>query len=210
MIRNPRRESKLLCSLGLAFLFAAAGAGALPVGTRTGEGISREASASCGSKVVRLESYASTQEAKSGQTTRFTENEINSYLAIELSKKYHPSLRSLLITLEESNLRGVAAIDFDALGMHSKSVMARLFARLFSGVHDLSVSGRLVSAGGKGNFVLEEARFDQSILPNFLVEEIITAVGRKQKPPFDPMQPSQLPYQIDRVDVHSGYIDVIQ
>jgi len=35
-------------------------------------------------------------------------------------------------------------------------------------------------------------------------------VGRKQDPPFDPMQPSKMPYEIQKVDVHSGYIVVYQ
>ena len=54
------------------------------------------------------------------------------------------------------------------------------------------------------------ARFDGTLLPNFMVSEIITAVGRKQRPPFDPLQPSQMIYAIDRVDVHAGYFIVYQ
>ncbi len=77
--------------------------------------------------------------------------------------------------------------------------LARLFARLLSGTHTLTMRGKLRTEAGKGSFMLEEARFDETTLPNFLVEEIISAVGSRQKPPFDPMQPSQMPYRIKTV-----------
>jgi hypothetical protein len=161
-------------------------------------------------KVKRLESYEAKPLPKNGQTTQFSETEINSFLAFELKEKYHPSLKSLTVVLEESKLAGTATIDFDVLGMSSKSALSKLFAKLFAGVHNLHVKGKLVARDGKGHFQLDEASFDETTLPSFLVEEIITAVGRKQKPPFDPMQPSKLPYGIDRVDLHQGHILVHQ
>jgi hypothetical protein len=177
----------------------------------TGAGVSKEASDSCSAKVKKLEDLASDPKRKEKhQSTRFTEPEINSYLALELSTHYHPSLKSLVMKFEEAKLQGVATIDFDELGMTSKKVLTRLMARLFSGVHTLTIRGELRAAEGKGHFVLEEALFDESTLPNFLVEEIITSVGGKQKPPFDPLQPSQMPYGIDRVEIHKGYIIVHQ
>jgi hypothetical protein len=94
--------------------------------------------------------------------------------------------------------------------MNSTKMLTRLVANLFSGMHSLSMSGKLAARGGMANFILDVARFDDTALPNFLVEEIISAVGRKQKPPFDPMQPSRMPYAIDRVEVHREYILVCQ
>src|SRR6266498_160747 len=172
--------------------------------------VSKTASDSCSAKVKRLESYEAKPLPKTGQSTQFSETEINSFLAFELKEKYHPCLKSLVVVLEESKLAGTATVDFDVLGMNSKSALSKLFAKLFAGVHNLNVKGKLIARDGKGNFQLDEAHFDDTTLPNFLVEEIITAVGRKQKPPFDPMQPSKLPYGIDRVDLHPGYILVHQ
>ncbi len=89
-------------------------------------------------------------------------------------------------------------------------MVTKMIARLFSGVHELSTRGKLVAQDGKGYYQLEEAKFDTTALPNFLVSEIITAVGKKQKPPFDPIQPTDLPFAIRKVDVHKGYIVVYQ
>jgi hypothetical protein len=169
---------------------------------------SKTAAENCAKKVARLETF--TPEKSPKQTTRFSEAEINSYLALDLSQHYHPSLRSLVMKFEEDSLQGVATIDFDQLALHSKKGLTRLLAGLLSGVHTLDVRGKLIATGGKGYFELEEARFDGTSLPNLLVEEIISAVGRKQKPPFDPLQPSRLPYNIQSVDVNPGHILVHQ
>src|SRR5687768_12614945 len=84
--------------------------------------ISKAASDSCVAKLKRLEKSSASAPGSSKQTIEFSESEINSYLAFELSKNYHASLKSLSITIEESKLRGVASIDFDSLAMSSKTV----------------------------------------------------------------------------------------
>jgi hypothetical protein len=167
------------------------------------------ASASCGVKVRRLQDFAATPPSAKRQDTDFTQEELNSYLALELSPKYHPSLKTLTLRFEEARLQATAVVDFDRLGMNAKG-LARLFARLLSGTHTLTMRGKLRTESGKGSFVLDEARFDDTTLPNFLVEEIVSAVGSRQKPPFDPMQPTQMPYRIKTVDVRANHIVVHQ
>jgi hypothetical protein len=172
--------------------------------------ISQKASDSCARKVNALEARAAQTNRRGRQTTRISEEEINSYLALELKAKFHPCLTSLQFSLGENRLSGTAGIDFDNLGMSAAKTITKVLAHLFSGKHKLSVTGNLVTEAGKGSLQLEEARFDGSLLPNFMVAEVITAVGRKQRPPFDPLQPSQMPYAIEKVDVHPGYIIVYQ
>jgi hypothetical protein len=172
--------------------------------------ITNAAAGRCDSKLQALESFAVHHKAGQKLATKFTEDEVNSYLALDLSAKFHPSLKSLTVTFEENRLQGVAAINFDRLGTTSGKVLPKLLNLLFSGVHTITARGQLISGNGKVNFLLEQARFDNSTLPKALVEDIITAVGRKQNPPFDPLKPSQLFYNIEKVDVHSGYILVYQ
>jgi hypothetical protein len=170
----------------------------------------KSAAATCGSKLKEVENFPKKRKTGQTKTTQFTEDEVNSYLALDLKPKYHACLKSLVMTFEENKLQGVAEIDFDRLGSSSKGVLSKLISLMFSGKHRLSASGELESKNGKANFRLEKAQFDDSTLPNFLVEGIITAVGRKQKPPFDPLKPSEMPYKIEKVDVHPGYIIVYQ
>ena len=170
----------------------------------------KAAAARCGSKLKEVEDFADKRKPGQTKATQFSGDEVNSYLALNLGSKYHPCLKSLVIYFEENRLQGVAAIDFDRLGSGSAKFLPKLISLMFSGTHRLTADRQLLSKDGKANFHLEKALFDDSTLPNFLVEGIITAVGRKQKPPFDPLKPSKMPYNIDKVDVHAGYIIVYQ
>lgn len=172
--------------------------------------ISSAAAGRCGLKLKKLEDFATKHKSGQKQTTRFTEEEVNSYLALDLKSKYHPCLKSLAITFEKERLQGIASIDFDRLSSPSAKLLPRVISMLFSGTHALKARGELINGKGKARFQLEQAHFDDSELPKFLVEEIITAVGRKQTPPFDPLQDSEMPYKIESVEVHPGYIVVHQ
>lgn len=169
-----------------------------------------EATERCRLKLIRLEDFAALEKPGSKQTTRFSDEEVNAYLAEDLSSVYHPSLKSITTTFEKDSIQVVAAIDFDRLGMESTRILSKMANLLFSGTHTITARGKLKSGNGEAYFELERALFDNTALPNFLVESILTAVGKKQDPPFDPMQPGEMPYKIDKVDVHPGYIIVYQ
>jgi hypothetical protein len=206
VIARRRKAAPLLLSL---FLFW--GAAATPVGgDMFASAASKAAAEQCVLKLKGLEDFSIKHKPGQKQTTRFYEDEINSYLALDCSPNYHPSLKSLLMTFEENNIAGVAAIDFDRLGSGSTRFLPKIISFMFSGTHTLTARGQLLSKNGIANFHLEQARFDNISLPKSLVEEIISAVGRKQNPPFDPLQPSAMPYKIERVDVHPRYIIVYQ
>jgi hypothetical protein len=172
---------------------------------------SKAAAERCGLQLKSLEDFVANGKAGQKKTTRFSEEEINSYLALNASSNYHPSLKSLAVLLfEGEKLEGVAVVDFDRLGSGSSGILPEVLSILFSGKHTLAVRGKLISGDGKGCFELEEAQFDGRELSRFLVEQIITAIGRRQKPPFDPLQPSELPYKIQRAEVHEDYLLVHQ
>jgi hypothetical protein len=171
---------------------------------------SQSAAESCRAKLANLEENATKGRSGGNNPVRFSQDEVNSWIALDLSSNYHPCLKKLTIEFNEGKLQGLAAIDFDRLETTSSKFVPKLLSFLFSGIHSLSAKGKLICKGGKGNFQLEQARFDNSTLPNSLVEEIITIVGRKQTPPFDPLQPAQFPYNIQRIDIHYGYALVYQ
>lgn len=165
---------------------------------------------SCKTKLDRLIAFAGEAGSAKRQQTRFTAEEVNSYLAQEISPQYHPSLKSVTFEFDDAKLRAVAMVDFDQLKLNSTQFVTQLLAAMFTGSHQLSVSGTLIAEKGMAWFKLEEARFDDTSLPKVLVEEIISAVGRRQNPPFDPIEPSTLPYSVQRVEVRPGYIVVYQ
>jgi len=171
---------------------------------------SNAAAEQCRLKLIRMEDFAALEKTDRSQTTRFSEEEVNSYLAHDLSSEYHPCLKTITATFEKDRIQVLAAIDFDRLEIKSTELLSKMVKMLFSGTHTITARGKLQSRNGEAYFGLEKALFDDKTLPVFLVEKILTAVGQKQDPPFDPMQPSEMPYKIDKVDVHPGYIIVYQ
>ncbi|MDI9613553.1 MAG: hypothetical protein QM330_11005 [Acidobacteriota bacterium] len=157
-----------------------------------------------------MERFLPEKKAGKSQSTPFTEEEINSYLQLVLKPRYHPSLRTLEVTLKKNRLRARALIDFDRLRDSSAGVFRNLLAFMFSGAHTLDAEGKLLTGNGRGRFELEEARFDGRTLPNNMVNEIIAAVGMLQNPPFNPTKPSRLPYGIERVEIGPGELVVHQ
>jgi hypothetical protein len=179
--------------------------------TRNRDSLTSKAAAErCRIKMKRVEDFDLLEAPAHGQTTKFSEEEANAYLSEDLATEANPSLRNLRVTFKQDRLSAVATIDFDRLEMTSNSIFAKIFSMLFSGLHTLTARGRLISWNGEAYFEVEQALFNDKNLPKPLVEEIITAVGLKQNPPFDPLQPSELLYRIDRIEVQPGYIIVYQ
>src|SRR5512139_4117310 len=54
-------------------------------------GLSQAAAERCSLKLKSLEDYANHRKGIPNQATQFSEDEANSYLALNLSRKYHPS-----------------------------------------------------------------------------------------------------------------------
>jgi predicted transcriptional regulator len=127
-----------------------------------------------------------------------------------LKPYYHPCLSSLTLKFGERHIQGIVQIDFDKLEFKSTQFISSLIRAMLSGKHVLAMEGNLIAESGMAYFELEQARFDAVSLPNFLVSEIITTVGKRQDPPFDPMAPTAMPFRIQRVDLHTGHITIYQ
>ncbi len=218
MIANPARHGKarihffpfrLAVVLCLAIQMSGL-PGDLFAQNQPAAGISKAAASACDAKVNRMEAYADNPGKAGTLETRLSEAELNSYLAIDLSPSYHPCLKSIVFKFQEGHLQAVASIDFDRLQLNTTQLVSGIIRTMLTGTHTLTVAGKLVSDAGKATFSLDQAQFDSITFPNVLVSQIISAVGRKQNPPIDPMQPTDLPFHIQKVDVHPGYLLIIQ
>ena len=170
--------------------------------------VSQFAADECRRKLKDVMDYAAATDDE--KATRFTEEEINSYIKLYGASEYRSCLKNLNIRIKNNALDGVASIDFDCLNETSSKSLPKLIPLLFSGVHEIFTHGTFVSGLGEGRFQLSEARFDDGMIPIFLAEQTITALCMRQKPPFDPMKSSKLPHGIKKVTLHSGYIMVYQ
>ncbi|MEJ2247259.1 MAG: hypothetical protein P8Y80_14460 [Acidobacteriota bacterium] len=157
-----------------------------------------------------IEDFAAQEEADKEMATRLTEEEVNAYLSLDINSDNQSCLKNMRMAFKQDLMEGISSVDFDCLRDTSSKTFSAIILRLFSGTHVITARGTIVSGDGKGHIQLEQVRFDDSVLPNFLVEQAVAAVCGKQDPPFNPMQPSALPYNIKKITIHPGYIMVYQ
>jgi hypothetical protein len=100
-----RRTQKQILLFCLSTCIAVASTSAAQSADQPATAISKAASDGCARKIRELEAFANAPEKLGARKTRFTQAEINSYLALELKPKYHPSLQNLALAFEEDKLR---------------------------------------------------------------------------------------------------------
>jgi hypothetical protein len=199
-----------ICLLG-AILLLSLPSMAVPASTADSPApVSEEAAQAFLDKVKEIETFASEPQQEEEKTTRFTEEEINSYLNLYGDTKYRSCLQYFRISFRQEFLVGTASVDFDCLQESSPGSGSRLLTGIFSGIHTLTARGTIENDKGKGNFLLQEARFDSVPLPGFLVEQLISGICMRLEPPFDPLEPSPFPLKIRSIHIEPGQLMVVQ
>jgi hypothetical protein len=168
------------------------------------ENVSPEAAASCASKYNLL---------RSGTTTgviNFTEPEINSWLALDLSHSYPDGVRDVSVQLQRNNAVILAKVDFDLLKVSVPNLLPDLMEYLFTGVHDVRVEGTINGQNGTAEYDIESVTLDDVPLPSFAVEMLLTRVLRRRFPGKNVESPFNLPFGIDKLSILPGRIEVIR
>jgi hypothetical protein len=168
------------------------------------ENVSPEAAASCASKYNLL---------RSGTTTgaiNFTEPEINSWLALDLSHSYPNGVRDVSVQLRRNNAVVLANVDFDLLKVSVPNLLPDMMQYLFTGVHDVRVEGTINGRNGSAEYDIESVTLDDVPLPSFAVEMLLTRVLRRRFPGKNVESPFNLPFGIDRLSILPGRIEAIR
>lgn len=131
------------------------------------------------------------------------QDDLNLYLRDLLAVRAPEGIKGIEVGLEEERLATVLDIDMDEIEL-SPGPAAGLVQLLLRGRQRLSLKGILTAKDGMGTFEVTEARINAVSLPPALVRALLSAVGKKQHPPFDPTQPFELPYGIRALDLLSG------
>jgi hypothetical protein len=144
--------------------------------------------------------------------TRFSEEEVNSYLHYEMAPQYPPGLERISARLTPSHIQGSAEVDFDkaaaARRRGAPTGFPPMMDYLLRGRHTLMVEGGFSAIDGVGRFDLERVTLDGVEIPRTLIDFLIDTYIRPRHPGFDPARPFLLPYSIDRVQVGRGSIEV--
>lgn len=148
------------------------------------------------------------ESGQAGQTYVLYEGDLNAFLKSQLEERQRNGIRDLSIRLSEGTITTYLKVNMDELELNGESVSLGFFKALLEGTQRLEVEGKLVAEDGIGTFTAERARLNDIPIPGSLVNRILSAVGRRQEPPFDPTQPFQMPYGIQRVTVEPGKVTI--
>lgn len=168
-----------------------------------GQGISADAAATARLKLNNLREGSL---SNSTLTVTFSESEVNSYLALDLSRLYPGGVQSIEAQLQQDRVVGTARIDFDRLKESSPQLLPPMAAYLLFGTHDVRVEGLLSGRAGVGQFTIVSALMDGVPLPQFLVEAVANHYLHRRFPDKDLNSPFGLPYSIDSLSVRSGQL----
>jgi hypothetical protein len=161
--------------------------------------------ASCASKYNRLKS----EDAGTG-VINFTEDEINSWLAFDLSSSYPDGVGDVSVQLQRNNAVVLANVDFDRLRVSVPNLVPDLMQYLFAGVHDVRVEGTISGQKGQAEYDITSVTLDEVPLPSFVVEMLLTRALRRRFPGKNVESPFALPYHIDRLSLQPGRIEVVR
>ncbi|MDA2937871.1 hypothetical protein MYX75_06370 [Acidobacteria bacterium AH-259-A15] len=159
-------------------------------------------------RVVReLQDYYAKGSVRA-RTYQLTEAELNAYLLAQLQLRDRKEVENIAVRLKDGGFITFVEVNMDELDLETDFLTASLFAALLSGRHTLELEGTLQTENGMGTYRVEQARLDGLPVPAPLVSSILSSLGQKQDPPFDPTQPFPLPYGIQSVTLQSGKLTI--
>jgi hypothetical protein len=77
---------------------------------------------------------------------------------------------------------------------------------LLKGIQTLEIEGTLEAENGMATYRVQEARLSGIPIPARLVNNLLSSLGKKNDPPFDPSQPFEMPYGIQSFTFQPGTV----
>jgi len=141
---------------------------------------------------------------KEKRTYILTEPDLNAFLAAKIKERPRKDVESLRVEMKDALFTTFIKIDFDEVEIKGDSMTASLLKALLRGTQTIEVDGRLQTENGKGTYLVERATLNGMPLPASLVNSILSSVGKRQDPPFDPTEQFDLPYGVKTITVTLG------
>ena len=150
------------------------------------------------------------KQVRPGQRVPISAQELNAYVEAELPKVAPPGVRQPVVNLLGNNrASGAALIDFVKLRSAQGKPPSWLIRKLLEGEHEVEVTARVRSAGGKATVDVE--RVEVAGLPisggalDFLIQNYLVP----NYPEAKIGKPFELKYGMDRIEVTPGTAYVI-
>ncbi len=140
------------------------------------------------------------------KTYQVTEEELNAYLSAKLHQQHQKAVESIALLLKEGTFLTRVEVNVDELQFPVDDVMTGYLKLLLKGIQTLEVEGTLETENGMATYRVQKARLSGISLPAPWVNSLLSSLGKRNKPPFDPTEPFDMPYGIQSFTFQPGTV----
>jgi hypothetical protein len=140
------------------------------------------------------------------KTYQVTEEELNAYLSAKLHQQHQKAVESIALLLKEGTFLTRVEVNVDELQFPVDDVTTGYLRLLLKGIQTLEIEGTLEAEKGMATYRVQEARLSGIPIPARLVNNLLSSLGKKNDPPFDPSQPFEMPYGIQSFTFQPGNV----
>jgi hypothetical protein len=133
-----------------------------------------------------------------------TEQELNAYLSAQLYQQDQKAVESIALMIKEGTFLTRVEVNADELQLKGDDVTMGYLMLLLRGTQTLEVEGKLQAQDGVASYLVQEARLSGISLPAPWVNSLLSSLGKRNNPPFDPTEPFPMPYGIQSVTFQPG------
>ncbi len=146
------------------------------------------------------------QSTVPNKTYELTEEELNAYLSAQLLQQDQKAVESINLLIKEGTFLTRVEVNTDELQVKGDDVTIGYLRLLLRGTQTLEVEGKLQAADGLASYLVQEARLSGISLPAPWVNSLLSSLGKRNTPPFDPTKPFEMPYGIQSVTFQPGKV----
>jgi hypothetical protein len=200
-----RRSTRLFASVSLRVAVAVILFGiTLSISVLAQKSASEQAAKSLQQKIDAIKAAEAKGDGRSPETITVSEEELRSYVLLEMRDEIPARIDSLNVHLTE----GAVAAD-TRLTFGPDSTGNVLVDVLISGTHDLFVKGKLAASSRRGRFELQEVKVDGIPVPKILIESLIAKYVNPEYPDVDIDKDFEMPWGIDALTIAPGKATIV-
>jgi hypothetical protein len=136
-----------------------------------------------------------------GRSFTLVEADLNAYLKRELLAQPLRGVEDLFTELHQNAFIAFLTLNFDQVEVPEDSLALQIFKKLLQGTQRLKLEGTVKIEDGIGLYETHRAWLSDFPIPAPVVDALLSSVGRKQRPPFDPTKPFEAPYGISALSL---------
>jgi hypothetical protein len=185
----------VVLTVGIVAIFAVRNFIAEPVSAQQAQ-VSERAAGQLQVKIDAIRKVENATESRQPATVELSEEELESYVVYSLREHIPAKVDSIDVELTPGAVSADTKMTFG-----SNPTRNPMIDVLISGTHRLYVKGQLSASGGKGKFVLEEARVDGIPVPIVLIETLIDRYVKPKYPDVKLDEPFSMPWGIEDLTI---------